>query len=199
MLAAMNHARNRSQKRKDRNADSPQSNIPPGMPSNPRSNIAPLLVIWGAPRTFITCALCGPIVRTSVMVGFTFCSPPPPKCWTIGDGEPTRGTDGPVPVNRNPVYVAESVVAGLFRSDVEGPPSSSDESMITPGGRSVYPSLLPLATKTPPPGRDSSCLYISSGAGGWAVTPAVGFRAGGVTAGGGASVASYRRNMISAV
>ena len=92
---------NRNGKMEERR-DSPQSNIPPGMPSNPRSTIAALLAIWGAPSTFITCALCGPIARSPVIVGFMFWSSPPPSGWTIGDGEPIRGTEGPVLVNCDP-------------------------------------------------------------------------------------------------
>ena len=52
---------------------------------------------------------------------------------------------------------------------------------------------------TPPPGRDPSCLYTNDDAGGRAATPVVGFKAGGVVVGAGASVASYRRDIISAV
>lgn len=139
------------------------------------------------------------MVRPSVMAGFTFWSTTPPNDCTIGDGEPTRGTEGPVLANCDSARVVEPVAGGRVRSDAEILPSPSEGSMITPGGISLYPSLLPWTIKTPPPGRDSSCLYTSFDAGGWAVTPPVGFKAGGVTPGAGESVASYKREIISAV
>lgn len=72
---------------------------------------------------------------------------------------------------------------------------------IVPSGRflSMASCEVSRATKTPPPGLDGSFLNCKPLKGGFTLTPPVGFKAGASGGWAGPCVASYKRDMISAV